>query len=137
MEKIKKAVYDTSGKILTYNGEVAMTVFHSQSGGGRTENSKDVWGGDVPYLVSVESHGEESAPNFYSSVKISFEQFRKTLEEKDSNFKINNLAEIAAPVISDGGNVKTIKIGNTEFEGKELRQLFNLRSSCFKIRRIN
>jgi len=72
MEKIKNAVFSTEGEILTYDGEVAMAVFHSQSGGGRTENSEDVWGGEVPYLVSVESYGEETAPNFYSTVRISF-----------------------------------------------------------------
>ena len=127
-DKISDAVYSTSGKVITYNGDVALAVFHSQSGSGRTENSKDVWGGDVPYLVSVESHGEENAPNFYSTQTVSLDEFGKKL-----NVKIVGAEDIGAPVLSEGGNVKSITIGGVEFSGKDIRSLFNLRSSCFKI----
>jgi len=132
--KIHDAVYSTAGEILTYNGEVAMTVFHSQSGGGRTVNSKDVWGGDVPYLVSVESHGEENAPNFYSTVTISFDEFKNKLIQEYPELKIESFADIGEYVISDGESVKTVQIGNLQLNGKDIRQIFGLRSSCFKIK---
>lgn len=132
-KRIHTAVYETSGEILTYNGEVALAVFHSQSSGGRTENSADVWGGNIPYLVSVETHGEENAPNFYSSVSVSFEEFKQRLIENFSDIKINTPGDIGSPVLSEGGNVKSIVIGGTEISGKEMRSIFNLRSSCFKI----
>lgn len=127
-DKISEAVYSTSGEIITYNGEVAMAVFHSQSGSGRTENSKDVWGGDVPYLISVESHGEENAPNFYSTQTFSLNEFSQKL-----NVKIAGAGDIGAPILSEGGSVKSITIGGTEFSGREIRNIFSLRSSCFKI----
>ncbi|MBQ3021732.1 MAG: stage II sporulation protein D [Clostridia bacterium] len=132
-KKISDAVYDTAGEIITYNGDVAMAVFHSQAGSGRTENSKDVWGGDVPYLISVESHGEESAPNFYSTQSVSFGEFREKLASVKPNIKIETFADIAAPTLSEGGSVKSIIIGGEEFSGKEIRSIFALRSSCFKI----
>lgn len=131
--KINSAVYDTSGEVITYNGEVALAVFHSQSSGGRTENSADVWGGNVPYLVSVESHGEENAPNFYSSVSVSFTEFKSKLTEKYPDIVINTSADIGTPLLSEGGNVNSITIGGRAIEGKEIRTLFGLRSSCFKI----
>ena len=132
-EKIQSAVNETSGQIVTYNGEVAMTVFHSQTGGGKTENSKDVWGGDVPYLVSVESHGEENAPNFYSSVSYEFQDFKRILSEKYENLVLENPTDYEIMEISDGGMVKKMRIGNVELTGREVRSLYGLRSSCFKI----
>ena len=132
-KKIKQAIEETEGEILTYNGEVALAVFHSQSGGGRTENSSDVWGGDVPYLVSVESHGEENAPNFYSSAVFSFEEFKEKILSQNSSAKLSTPQDIGNSKISEGGSVKSITIGGVEFTGREIRTLFNLRSSCFKI----
>lgn len=132
-EKIKNAVYQTAGELITYNGEVAMAVFHSQSGSGRTENSADVWGGEVPYLISVESHGEESAPNFYSTLIVSFDEFKERILSNHPDAVINSPNDISAPRLSEGGSVKSILIGGKEFSGREIRTLFGLRSSCFKI----
>lgn len=131
--KINSAVYETSGEVITYNGEVALAVFHSQSSGGRTENSSDVWGGNIPYLVSVESHGEENAPNFYSTVSVSFAEFQSKLKEKYPDILIESTADIGQPQLSEGGNVNSIAIGGKSIKGKEIRTLFDLRSSCFRI----
>lgn len=134
LNKIKNAVYSTNGEIITYNGEVALAVFHSQSGSGRTENSKDVWGGDIPYLVSVESHGEENAPNFYSTVTVSFTEFKSKIESEFPDASINSVADIGDINKSEGGSVKTMKIGKEKISGKDIRRIFGLRSSCFEIK---
>ncbi len=130
-EKIKKAIDETKGEILTYEGDVAMAVFHSQTGGNKTESSKDVWGGEVPYLINVESGGEIGAPNFYSSKEISFDEFKNVLNEKGA--EINNPDDIKDIKKSEGGAVKEITIGKKTFKGSEVRTLFGLRSACFKI----
>ncbi|MEE0866967.1 MAG: stage II sporulation protein D [Clostridia bacterium] len=132
-KKIHDAVYSTRGEVLTYDGDVALTVFHSQSAGGRTENSADVWGGKVPYLVSVESHGEENAPNFFSSKDMTFEEFVNALQKSRPGVQINSYKDIGSINVSDGGNVKSIEIGGEVFSGTEIRSIFSLRSSCFKI----
>lgn len=131
--KIQDAVMSTKGEILTYNGEACLTVFHSQSGGGRTENSADVWGGDYPYLVSVESYGEESAPNFYSSADIPFTEFAKKINEYNPLAKITKPSDIGVTVTSEGGGVKSIYLGGQSFKGTQIRSIFGLRSSCFEI----
>ncbi len=131
--KIENAIIETQGEVITYNGEVALAVFHSQSGGGRTENSSDVWGGNVPYLVSVESPGEESAPGFYSDVTVSFEDFKKTVMSLNQQAAIETFDDIGDIEKSEGGAVKTIQIGGQKFSGKEIRTAFGLRSSCFNI----
>lgn len=132
-KKICNAVEETKGEILKYNGDAALAVFHSQAAGGRTENSEDVWGGSVPYLVSVESHGEENAPNFYSEARFSFKEFKEKLEAYNSKIKIDGAEDIGQIKLSEGGNVKSISIGGEDISGKEMRSLFGLRSSCFKI----
>ncbi len=53
-DNVIKAVESTRGEVLTYQGEIANTIFHATSGG-QTENIEDVWGGNgSPYLVSID-----------------------------------------------------------------------------------
>ncbi len=62
-EIFRKAAGSTRGAILAWKGTVANTVYHSTCGG-RTENAKDAWGADVPYLRSVACGDCEDSPNF-------------------------------------------------------------------------
>ncbi|MCD7777002.1 MAG: SpoIID/LytB domain-containing protein [Clostridiales bacterium] len=48
-----EAVNATSGQVITYGGQLINAVYCS-SGGGVTDSSANVWGGETPYLVSVE-----------------------------------------------------------------------------------
>ncbi|HIE13440.1 MAG TPA: stage II sporulation protein D [Desulfotomaculum sp.] len=50
--KVRQAVRETAGFVITYNGQLIDPVYHA-SCGGRTENAGDVWQVDVPYLKSV------------------------------------------------------------------------------------
>ncbi len=60
-DTVKKAVSDTSGKILTYNGKVA-TLYYSSSTGGCTVSAKDCWGGtSAPYLAGISTPWERYA----------------------------------------------------------------------------
>lgn len=53
---IKNAVLDTAGEMLCYNDElVQQPLFFSSAGGGKTENSEDVFTATLPYLRSVDS----------------------------------------------------------------------------------
>ena len=53
-DKVLNAVKDVKNKIAVYNGS-AINAQYFASCNGKTRNSKDVWGGHLPYLVSVES----------------------------------------------------------------------------------
>ncbi|MEW6770929.1 MAG: stage II sporulation protein D [Bacillota bacterium] len=50
--KIKRAVEDTAGLVVLYQGQLIDPVYHA-SCGGRTENAGDIWKSDVPYLKSM------------------------------------------------------------------------------------
>ncbi len=124
----KKAVAETKGQILKYEGEIANTVFFAISSG-KTENSKDVWGGEVPYLVSVDSSEDLTAEGFESVLEITEEEFKNKL-----NVENGLVGEIER---SEGGSVRKIKIGGKSFSGSEIRKIFGLRSANFEIERAN
>ncbi len=62
-ESTRRAVDETAGKILKYNGQIAQTVFFSCSGG-HTADVRNIWGGDFPYLYGVDDpyENEDNTP---------------------------------------------------------------------------
>ncbi len=137
-QKIKNAVSDTDGEILLYQGEPITAVFHSTSSG-KTESSKDVWGGDLPYLVSVESRGDEASPNYEKVKKYQPEEFKKIFSEKypTATFDPNPENWLTNISRSDAGGVKTISIGGVSVKGSDVRTLFGLNSTNFTILYLN
>jgi len=57
-----RAVTETRGQVLSYDGAPAETFYFSSSGG-RTLSALDAFGLDVPYLVSVDDPWDETSPN--------------------------------------------------------------------------
>jgi SpoIID/LytB domain protein len=55
------AVEATAGEVLLYGGQVATAFFHSTSCG-RTASAAEVFGDDVPYLVSVPDPWDSASP---------------------------------------------------------------------------
>jgi SpoIID/LytB domain protein len=56
-----KAVRDTRGQVILYDG-LPISALYFSSSGGRTANAVDVYGNDVPYLVSVDDPWDETSP---------------------------------------------------------------------------
>lgn len=133
--KIEEAVYSTSGEVIEYNGEVIDAFFHSNSGG-KTEVPANVWGGtEYPYLQAVETSGEDGYTQYSSEVTIGKNEFESKMREKYSDFQIdwNEEKNIEIVEYTDGGRVKTIKIGNKNLSGVEVRSIFGLKSANFNI----
>jgi len=135
LPKIEEAVMSTKGVIMTYNMKPIEPLYHSTSGG-RTENSEDVFTTAVPYLRSVPSPYEEGSPVLVDQYKISIKDFISKLKGKYKDLKVDDkkiASEINILERSSGGNIKKIKIGNKEFTGREVRELFELRSANFTV----
>lgn len=133
--KIVEAVYSTKGQIIEYNGEVIDAFFHSNSGG-KTEMPVNVWGGsDYPYLQSVETAGEDEYTQYSSEVNISKEELQSKMKEKYNDFSINwNETEcIKITEYTDSNRARSVKIGNKIISGVEVRSIFGLKSTNFKI----
>ena len=132
--KIEKAVNETKGLIMAYEGEIINALFHASSPG-RTENAEDVWEGkSVPYLRSVESN-DEASKGYITTVAISEEELAGKLLDAYPGAELpENLAEgIKIVDLTEGGRVKTLQIGDISMKGTEFRSLLGLRSACFSI----
>lgn len=133
--KIIKAVNETKGKIITYNGKPINAFFHSNSGG-KTEVPFYVWGGEgYPYLQVVETAGEEDYSQYKSEVTVLKNEFEEKIKEKYENFEIDYNEEncISIEERDTSNRVVTVKIGNLKLSGVEVRSLLGLRSANFQI----
>ena len=133
--KIEEAVNSTKGKIITYDGKPINAFFHSNSGG-ITDTATAVWGGtNYPYLQAVQTSGEDTYKQYSSEVIITKEEFVAKIKQYHSDFAIdfNNNKSIEILDYTDGERIKTIKIGNLNLRGTELRTIFGLKSAKFRI----
>lgn len=133
--RIERAINETRGIVAVYDGKIANTLFHSNSGG-RTENSEEVWDGvSVPYLRSVASNDDKNTKDYKAVVSVKTEVVKDKLlaaypEAKPGK---NIAAGIKILDYTTGGRVKTLKIGDTSLKGTEFRSLLGLRSARFTI----
>lgn len=132
VEKVSRAVADTDGLVLTYNGELIEATYFSCSGG-RTEDAVAVWGTDVSYLQSVDSPGEENAAHFVDSVRYTAEEFCELLGVQLTGRPESWFGTIT---YTNGGGVDSMQIGGKTYSGVELRKLLSLRSTAFAIRAV-
>lgn len=124
---IEKAISETRGEYLSYNGEIVNAMFFSTSVG-KTENSEEVFVSEVPYLRSVESKWDEKSPAYTDIVKIDISEFYKKLGlPYDDNLKIEILKKTST------GRIRSLKINNQEMKGRDVATKLNLRSNYFEI----
>ncbi len=130
--KIKNAVNSTSGEVLCYNNEFAITVFHSCSNG-ITEKASDVWSGDIPYLKNVKSEGDKDKKDYVTYAEFSFDEFRRKIEEFCNKSFDNIENPIGEIIATSGNNVAKINLFGEEIKGTDIRKIFSLKSSAFEL----
>lgn len=130
LEKIRSAVADTRGYVLTWEGELIEATYFSCSGG-TTESAAAVWGTDYPYLQAVASPGETAATHYQDEVTFSSGEFQSLLGRS-----ITGSPEtwFQAVTYTQGGGVDTMTIGGQIYTGPELRRLLGLNSTAMAIR---
>lgn len=111
-ESTVKAVDETSGKLLMYDGDVAETLFFSCSGG-HTADVKNVWGSDIPYLRGVEDPYEDpdTTPRHSWSAKLSADDIKEALGKIEVN--IGDITDVEAE-LDDSEHVCALTITGTE-----------------------
>ena len=132
--RIRKAVKDTAGQILTCDGAPIAAVFHCVSGP-KTESAADVWGEDIPYLQSVVSPGGTQYAGYESEVTLTADAFREKVAQTLPKADVSGTPDrwFASSVRSAAGGVKTVKLGGVTVEGTAVRALFGLQSTNFTI----
>ncbi|MDD6323237.1 MAG: stage II sporulation protein D [Bacilli bacterium] len=127
INKIKKAIEQTSGEYLTYNSTVINAMFFSTSTG-VTENSEEIFSSALPYLRSTSSKWDESSPSYIDTYKFSINDFYNKL-----SLPINNKLEITEVEKTTTGRTKKLKINGQEINGRQLAKKLKLRSNYFDI----
>ena len=132
--KIKEAVDETSGQILSYEGELVLYPQFFSTSSGQTENSEDVYLGEIPYLRSVASTGEESAPKYTSDKTLKISDFVYLLNSNFTNLNVtveNIKNNFSIKSSSAAGGVIKLNINNVEIRGVDFRKALSLNSTNF------
>ena len=132
LEKAEKAVDDTEGLVLFYEGEPIVAAFHSNSGG-RTESAEVVWGSPVDYLVPVESDEDTKSPAYLDEQVFTAREVKERVEKEYPEAELSGSAGewIEIKETSASGTVTKMLIGGAELTGADFRRIFSLRSANF------
>lgn len=132
INKIKECVNETEGEYITYNNEVIYAFFFSTSNG-KTEDNKDVFGQDLPYLKVVDSSFDANETrSFQSQKEFTKQEFYQKLEIPYSDkLNISNVEKTSS------GRVKNITLNNVTFKGRTFQSKLSLRSNDFEISETN
>lgn len=131
--RVESAVRVTAGQILTYDGLPIEALYHASSGG-MTEDAAEVFSASRPYLVSVDSPGEEGYAGYVTQATFSLSEAAALLTEAFPGCGVTaadlpHQLELRASTAS--GRVNTVAVGSALASGTELRQALRLRSTLF------
>ena len=132
LDKVKQAVHETQGQVLTYEGELIEAVYFSCSGG-KTEDAVAVWGSEVPYLRSVDSAGEEMAAKYTSRKIFTAQELRQRLSPHGARLDGKPEIWFGKAEYTRGGGVAQIVVGGQTFTGTQLRSILGLNSAMFNV----
>lgn len=133
-EKIRSAVADTDGVIITYEGEPIQAVFFSSSAQ-TTEDAAAVWGQSLPYLVSVDSPEGEEVPNYRTEVRYTAEEARERIRAAYPGAEVDGDPSdwFSDVLYTASGRVASLEVGGVTLSGGGARTLFGLRSAYFRV----
>jgi stage II sporulation protein D len=125
-KRTDRAVRETLDEVVTYQGEVAQTVYFSSSGG-RTE-SRFPGGPHVPYLKSVKDPYDYYSPYHRWTVRFS----QAEIDAKLGGHVEGSLRRIRVTKRGDSPRIETAKLvgsaGTTTIRGDTLQAALGLRS---------
>lgn len=129
MKKIKQAVAETNNQVVTYGGKLISPVFFSTSNG-QTENAKDYWTTDVPYLKSVPSPWDKLSPKYKIEKTLRAADVEQALGVSIGNNK-GSLGKVIRKTATD--HVALYELGGKQFTGRQIREKLNLSSTDFQL----
>lgn len=139
-ERMKQAVMETEGQVLTYNNVVCDGVFHKVSAGDTRDGIEILQNTSYGYLESVKSEEDILAETYLKGHYFSEEALKLRLNKyhPDIVWSEESLFEqIQIEQRDSAGYVTKIKLGNVEVSGEEFRVFMELSSSNFSIQEVN
>ncbi|SHK23959.1 SpoIID/LytB domain-containing protein [Paramaledivibacter caminithermalis] len=104
-----RAVDETFGEVLTYDGKIISPFYHSSSGG-YTEDSENVWSIELPYIRAVKDDFSLGAPNCYWTKSYTAQEIKDILNS--AGLVIGDIKEIHTEGYTEGGRILSLKISD-------------------------
>jgi len=133
--KIHRAVEETDGECVLYEGAPVLAVFHSSSAG-TTQDAASVWSASLPYLTAVETpEGEDTVPGYHSTARFPAAELKERLQAALPDADLEGRASNWFTNIQQqpNGTVTSLCVGGVKVGGNQLRTILELRSACFTI----
>lgn len=132
------AVNATRGQVMTYNGNLIIAYFHANSGG-YTEDAKNVWSAEIPYLRGIPDRFSERVPGGSWKYFLSAEEVRRRLSRY--GIGVGRIVALQPAGISRSGRTLQLKVvsdkGTYAFKSNNFRIKIGetkLKSTRFHIR---
>jgi stage II sporulation protein D len=120
---ILRAVEDTRGLVVTYQGAPIYAAF-SSTAAGLTEDAMNVWSKDYPYLKGVECPFDLMSPYYQWRSSFKLDTLEQNLRQQ--GFSVGTIATMTPLSFSRGGRVAKLRIlhsgGELVLRGEELRK---------------
>ena len=131
-QKVLDAIKAAESKFLAYDGKPIIVAFHAVSDG-FTRSAEDVWGQEIPYLVSVESKQDTELEQAKTVTELSSAQLKEKLEKIYDDIKFTDKPQDWLKVTQTGehGLVKTVSICGKEIAAAEFCEVLDLASQSF------
>ncbi|MEE1112428.1 MAG: SpoIID/LytB domain-containing protein [Bacteroidales bacterium] len=130
-KEVTEGAYKSKGEVIVDSqGNIIETLFHSNSGG-ETVNAKDVWGKDVPYLVSVEDSFSVGGKHYQWEKYIKLKDWLNYFRNNGLNIKDKEI-EDALLTFSQQEGRKTNLLG---IPLTTIRKDFDLKSTYFNVQK--
>lgn len=124
--KIKRAVLETKGEVLTSNNKI-ITAYYFALSNGKTQNGKYVFK-EEDYLQGENSiHDNEKVKNFKTDYTFTMESFKEKLGITCEKIVIDYIH------YNESDYVSNISVCGKAFSGNSFRHALSLRSPSFKI----
>lgn len=113
-ENSNRAVDEVAGQWIYYNGKLATQTVYSSSHGGASEDAKNIWGYETPYLKGVIDPYEADVADIAGNYKWTKTYTSKTLKERlnKNNYMCQDIVNFTTKK-SPTGNVISITFTDT------------------------
>ncbi len=137
LAKLQKAVNETAGFYILYDGVIIEPLFCYASAG-KTRS----YGENVPYLKQAESSGDLLAENYRSLPVFEIKEFARRINEipggvSVSEEELSNGGGVQIVERDSSGYVKQVLIGQKTYTGEEVQYALGLASSCYSFEHLD
>ncbi len=136
---VKQAVQAVIGEAVYYNGAY-INATYCAANAGVSNNCVDVWGGNLPYLVSVDSEGDEETIHYGYETRLDLDYVAERIEDYHStdpwDYSSDPADWFGKVTYGAGKYVNTVKLCGSNIKGRLIREGLlqsKIRSSAFEV----